>query len=78
MTSLMRLAETPIKGFRGGMVHTMYTALVVVNDFKSDTVILQIGSNDISDIETSVDSVTLAISLSDACMTHLLKYMFTQ
>ena len=28
--------EIIIKGFRGGMVHTMYTALVDVNDFKPD------------------------------------------
>jgi hypothetical protein len=40
------------------MVHTTYKALVGVNNF---TVILQIGSNDISNRETSVDSVALAI-----------------
>ena len=50
------------------MVHTMYTALVDVNDFKPDTVIWQIGSNDISDRGTSVDSVALAIR----CLYHTL------
>ena len=47
--------EIRIKGFRGGLVHTMYTSYVDVNNFKPDTVILQIGSNDISDRETSVE-----------------------
>jgi hypothetical protein len=50
--------EIRITDFRGGMVHTTYKALVGVNNF---TVILQIGSNDISNRETSVDSVALAI-----------------
>ena len=53
--------EIRITGFRGGMVHTMYTALVDVNNSKPDTVILQIGSNDISDRETYVASVALAL-----------------
>jgi hypothetical protein len=61
--------EIRIKGFRGGMVHTTYKALVGVNNF---TVILQIGSNDIR------LRLTVLLLLSDACTTQLFQYMYTE
>ena len=64
--------EIRIKGFRGGMVYKMYTALVDVNNFKPNTVILQIGSNDISDRKTS--SSSSSSSSSNAVQSSTIEY----
>jgi hypothetical protein len=50
-----------IKGCSGGKVNTLYRSLVEIHEFNPDTIILQIGSNDIGDIHTSVENVVLSI-----------------
>ena len=50
-----------IKGYSGGKVNTLYRSLVEIHEFNPDTIILQIDSNDIGDIHTSVENVVLSI-----------------
>jgi len=65
-----------IKGYSGGKVNTLYRSLVDIHKFNPDTIILQIGSNDIEDIHTSVENVALSIEcLYDVLMSMNVKHV---
>lgn len=65
-----------IKGYSGGKVNTLCRSLVEIHEFNPDTIILQIGSNDIGDIPTSVENVALSIEcLYDVLMSMNVKHV---
>ena len=65
-----------VKGYSGGKVHTLYRSLSEIHEFKPDTIILQIGSNDIGDVHTSVKNVALSIEcLYDVLLSMNVKHV---
>ena len=55
--------EVKVRGVNEGKISSLYQYLVEVNMYKPHLVFLQIGSNDISNVEITVENILLSFEL---------------